>query len=35
VLGNEIDTAGTTPTSEFWETLNDFNALVKASAPAS
>ena len=33
VLGNEIDTAGTTPTSEFWETLNDLNALVKASAP--
>jgi hypothetical protein len=33
VIGNEIDTPGTTTTSEFWETLNDLNALVKASAP--
>jgi hypothetical protein len=33
VVGNEIDTAGTTPTSNFWETLNDLNAVIKASAP--
>jgi hypothetical protein len=33
VIGNEVDTSGTTPTSEFWETLNDLNAVVKASAP--
>ena len=33
VLGIEVDTAGTTPTSAFWEYLNDFNKLVKASAP--
>ncbi|HEY2567984.1 MAG TPA: hypothetical protein VGI25_01555 [Candidatus Udaeobacter sp.] len=33
IVGNEVDTAGTTPHSEFWETLNDLNAVVKASAP--
>jgi hypothetical protein len=33
VVGNELDTPGTTPTSEFWETLNDFGAVIKASAP--
>jgi hypothetical protein len=33
IVGNEIDTAGTTPHSEFWETLNDLNAVIKASAP--
>jgi hypothetical protein len=33
VIGNEIDTAATTPQSEFWEILNDLHRLVKASAP--
>ncbi len=33
VIGNEIDTPATTPTSEFWEILNDLHRLVKASAP--
>ena len=33
VIGNEIDTAATTPTSNFWETINDLSAVIKASAP--
>jgi hypothetical protein len=33
VVGNELDTPGTTPTSEFWQTLNDIGAIIKASAP--
>jgi hypothetical protein len=33
VIGNEIDTPATTPTSEFWQTLNDLNEVIKASAP--
>jgi|GEM_PF-2795017 len=33
VIGNEIDTDLTTPTSEFWETINDLHRLIKASAP--
>ena len=33
VVGNELDTPATTPTSEFWETINDIGAVIKASAP--
>jgi len=33
VIGNELDTPATTPTSEFWETINDIGAVIKASAP--
>ena len=33
VVGNELDTAGTTPTSQFWQTINDIGAVIKASAP--
>lgn len=33
VVGNEVDTAATTPTSEFWDAVNDLGAIVKASAP--
>ena len=33
VVGNELDTPSTTVTSEFWETLNDIGAVIKASAP--
>jgi hypothetical protein len=33
VVGNELDTPDTTPTSEFWQTLNDIAAVIKASAP--
>jgi hypothetical protein len=31
VVDNEIDTPATTPTSAFWETLNDLNEVIKAS----
>jgi hypothetical protein len=31
VIGNEIDTPGTTPTSDFWATLNDLDAVIKAT----
>ena len=34
VMGNEVDDDADTATSFFWETLNDFNALIKASAPS-
>jgi hypothetical protein len=33
VVGNELDSAGTTPTSNFWQTINDIGAVIKASAP--
>lgn len=33
VLGNEVDTAATTATSEFWDVINDLHEIVKASAP--
>jgi len=33
VVGNELDTPLTTQTSEFWQTLNDIGAVIKASAP--
>ncbi|VTZ49543.1 exported hypothetical protein [Methylocella tundrae] len=33
VISNEVDNGVNTTTSNFWNTLNDFNALVKASAP--
>lgn len=33
VVGNELDTPLTTPTSDFWDTLNDIGAVIKASAP--
>ena len=33
VIGNELDTASTTRTRLFWDTLNDIGRVVKASAP--
>ncbi len=33
VVGNEIDTAGTTPNKLFWDVVNDIGQVVKASAP--
>ena len=33
VVGNELDTPATTPTSNFWQTVNDIGAVIKASAP--
>ena len=33
VIGNELDTGATTRTARFWDTLNDINHLIKASAP--
>jgi hypothetical protein len=33
VVGNELDTRATTPTSNFWQTINDIGAVIKASAP--
>jgi hypothetical protein len=34
VIGNELNQPGTVSTSDFWEYLNELNALVKASAPS-
>lgn len=33
VVGNEVDTAGTTPNSIFWQVVNNLHDIVKASAP--
>jgi hypothetical protein len=33
VVGNEVDTAATTKTKLFWDTINDLGRVVKASAP--